>query len=50
MSDTGVDQNGIVAGAMPGVAGTARTPREIMTPPTEQFGAYRQAEPDAAVR
>ena len=47
MSDTGVDQNGIVAGPMPGVAGTAKSPREIMVPPTEQFGAYRQAEPDA---
>jgi hypothetical protein len=34
-------------GAEPGVAGTAGTPREIMTPPAEQFGAYRQAEPDA---
>ena len=34
-------------GAGPGVAGGAGTPREIMTPPAEQFGAYRQAEPDA---
>jgi hypothetical protein len=34
-------------GAGPGVAGGAGTPREIMTPPAQQFGAYRQAEPDA---
>ena len=47
MSDTGVDQNGIVAGPMPGFAGTSAAPREIMVPPTEQFGAYRQAEPNA---
>jgi hypothetical protein len=47
MSDTGMQQDPINAGPMPGVAGTAGTPREIMTPPAEQFGAYRQAEPDA---
>lgn len=47
MSDTGVDQNGIVAGAMPGVAGSAVGPREIMSPPSEQFKAYQQAEPNA---
>jgi hypothetical protein len=40
-------QDPINAGPIPGVAGTAGTPREIMTPPAEQFGAYRQAEPDA---
>lgn len=47
MSDTGVDQNGIVAAPMPGVAGTSAAPREIMVPPTDLFGAYRQAEPNA---
>lgn len=34
-------------GAGPGVVGTAKGPREIMVPPTEQFGAYQQAEPNA---
>lgn len=47
MSDTGVDQNGINASPMPGVAGTSAAPREIMVPPTDLFGAYRQAEPNA---
>lgn len=40
-------QDQINAGAMPGVAGTARIPRAISTPPAEQFGAYQQAEPGA---
>lgn len=34
-------------GAQPGVASATVRPREIMTPPSEQFGAYRQAEPGA---
>ncbi len=34
-------------GAGPGVAGGVGTPREIMTPPAEQFGAYKKLEPGA---
>lgn len=40
-------QDQINAGAMPGVAGAAVGPREISTPPSDQFAAYRQAEPNA---
>lgn len=47
MSEDTKQEIDAAVGAGPGVVGTARTPREIMTPPTEQFGAYRQAEPDA---
>jgi hypothetical protein len=47
MSDTGIEQDPINVGPMPGVAGTAVSPRQIMTPPADQFGAYKQAEPDA---
>jgi hypothetical protein len=34
-------------GAQPTVAGKAVGPREISTPPSDQFAAYRQAEPGA---
>jgi hypothetical protein len=48
MSDTGIQQEiASAVGAGPGVVGTAKGPREIATPPSEQFGAYQQAEPDA---
>jgi hypothetical protein len=47
MSDTGIEQDPINVGPMPGVAGTTVSPRQIMTPPADQFGAYKQAEPDA---
>lgn len=40
-------QDQINAGAMPGVAGSAVGPREISTPPSAQFQAYQQAEPNA---
>ena len=40
-------QDQINAGAMPGVAGSAVGPREISTPPSDQFQAYQQAEPNA---
>lgn len=40
-------QDQINAGAMPGVAGGAGTPREITSPPAGQFQAYQQAEPGA---
>jgi hypothetical protein len=40
-------QDQINAGAMPGVAGSAVGPREISAPPSDQFQAYQQAEPNA---
>jgi hypothetical protein len=48
MSDTGIQQEiSAAVGAQPGVAGSAVGPREIMSPPSEQFKAYQQAEPNA---
>jgi hypothetical protein len=48
MSDIGSQQEiDAAVGVNPGMASGVGTPREIMTPPAEQFGAYRQAEPGA---
>jgi hypothetical protein len=46
MSDNPLSDQ-IDAGAMPGVAGAAVAPRQITSPPSAQFEAYKQAEPDA---
>jgi hypothetical protein len=46
MSDNPLSDQ-IDAGAMPGVAGAAVAPRQITSPPSAQFEAYKQAEPNA---
>jgi hypothetical protein len=42
-----IEQDPINVGPVPTSAGSAVTPREITAPPSEQFGAYQQAEPGA---